>query len=132
MIGGGGSTANRAAADVIGAAAGRGTCAPTTALAVAIPAPPLALATCDAGRTGDGTATGAASARSAAACSGASPPRKSPTRLSTNWLIEIPLVSQNDLSRSYVTRLTLMLRRVCFFAMISSLRYGWGIVKADP
>ena len=44
-------------------------------------------------------------------------PRKSPTLVSTNWLIEIPLVSQYALSRSYVTRLTLILRRVCFFAM---------------
>ncbi len=44
-------------------------------------------------------------------------PRKSPTRRSTNWLMEMPLVSQYDLSRSYVPRLTLMLRRVCFFAI---------------
>ena len=27
-------------------------------------------------------------------------PRKSPTRVSTNWLIEIPLVSQNAFRRS--------------------------------
>jgi hypothetical protein len=40
------------------------------------------------------------------------------------------LASQNDLSRSLVTRLTLMLRRVCFFAMIISLRYPWCAVKA--
>jgi len=50
-------------------------------------------------------------------------PRKSLTRVSTSWLIEMLLVSQNAFSRSYVVRLTLMLRRVCFLAMIQSLRY---------
>jgi hypothetical protein len=45
-------------------------------------------------------------------------PRKSLTRVSTSWLIEMLLASQNALSRSYVVRLTLMLRRVCFLAMI--------------
>jgi hypothetical protein len=45
-------------------------------------------------------------------------PRKPLTCVSTSWLIEMLLVSQNDFSRSYVVRLTLMLRRVCFLAMI--------------
>jgi hypothetical protein len=45
-------------------------------------------------------------------------PRKSFTRVSTSWLIDTLLASQNAFSRSYVERLTLMLRRVCFLAMI--------------
>jgi len=53
-------------------------------------------------------------------------PKKSPTRVSTNWLIEMLLVSQNALSFSYVVRLTLMLRRVCFLAMIFPYATGSG------
>jgi len=51
-------------------------------------------------------------------------PRKPLTCVSTSWLIEMLLVSQKAFSRSYVVRLTLMLRRVCFLAMCHSLRYG--------
>src|ERR1700712_3094664 len=53
-------------------------------------------------------------------------PKKSPTRVSTNWLIEMLFASQNALSRSYVVRLTLMLRRVCFLAIINPYATGSG------
>jgi hypothetical protein len=162
MIGGGGSTANRAAAEVIGDC-----CAPAPA-PWPEPAPdpelepdnddepdedpgapdedPSKLACCGRGSTGllgvalDRLARGAIGAigRGAigdgaaavigrpvpVAAPGASGPRKSLTRVSTSWLIEMLLVSQKAFSRSYVVRLTLMLRRVCFLAMIQSLRYG--------
>lgn len=117
MIGGGGSTAKRAAADVIiGVVRGVGAIA-------------------GAGRTGapDEMVRGDRSARGAGAAigrggappviGGAAPDSSSFSwiPLSTNWLIETPLVSQNALSRSYAFRLTLMLRRVCFFAMTRTI-----------
>jgi hypothetical protein len=149
MIGGGGSTANRAAADVIGggatgaAAAGSGAAAgadigraSTGLLGAAaacacvdpIGAPPLG----DIGAIDDigleaidgAGAPAAVSDDSIAPLATSFGPRKSLTRVSTSWLIEMWFVSQNAFSRSYVVRLTLMLRRVCFLAMFNSLRYG--------
>lgn len=139
MIGGGGSIAMRAAAEVIGG------CAPWDWPA---PGPAAGADAAGAGDTGDcgrastgllgaalgsdgrgdigrGALDGAGAASATGIAADASlGPRKSLTRVSTSWLIEMLLVSQNAFSRSYVVRLTLMLRRVCFLAMIHSLRYG--------
>src|SRR5213078_150149 len=143
MIGGGGSTANRAAADVIG---GCGACAAPGDEGAAEPddeagdtAPALdgdaagAPATCGgrdstgllgiAGGIGRGAIGRGTAGVVEAAGTGASP-RKSLTRVSTSWLIEMLLVSQNAFSRSYVVRLTLMLRRVCFLAMVDPYATG--------
>src|SRR5262245_35452976 len=113
MIGGGGSTANRAAAEVIGVIAGR---AGARGGVGAGRAPKLGLARL--ARGGGAIGRGAKPATGATpvvGALGAAPASSSFSLipLSTNWLIEIPLVSQNALSRSYALRLTLMLRRVC-------------------
>jgi hypothetical protein len=141
MIGGGGSTAYRAAADVIGTppidvegreAIGLG----DEAGAVEVFGGKLGVSGRGAAGAGAGRGANGGADRSARSTttwpvlSGmAMPsPRKSPTRFSTNWLIEIPFVSQNALSLSYVERLTLMLRRVCFFAMM--IPYATGRVPS--
>jgi hypothetical protein len=152
MIGGGGSTAKRAAAEVIGGGAAElataaGVAGPGgeagTALVLDVRGSVGLLdAALDAGLANDGRggigrgtpgdgitdpaeprAPGALWLWEVAIGAGASP-RKSLTRVSTSWLIEMLLVSQKAFSRSYVVRLTLMLRRVCFLAMVHSLRYG--------
>jgi len=105
MIGGGGSITKRAAADVIGttgAAAGVG--AETGAEAKVIPG----LGAETIGRASTGRVGGAITGRGATGRNGTlgiagatSPvPRKSLTRVSTSWLIEMLLVSQNAFSRS--------------------------------
>jgi hypothetical protein len=116
MIGGGGSTAYRAAADVIGAeavvgdaakdlagvdagaGAGRGPEDATGRTGLGNGRPEAA--TLVIGRAGVAVGRGWLSAFSVPAEAVPGSPRKSPTRFSTNWLIEIPLVSQNDLSFS--------------------------------
>src|ERR1043166_4626931 len=172
MIGGGGSTANRAAADVIGGDAGAAAAelAPADGEAAAGRAsigllagrgaldPPAADDVVDASDAlgaidafdaiagdanddaiGDGLAALTAIPPAVLAAPLVAPPmapmppssgrisfgpRKSLTRVSTSWLIEMWLVSQNAFSRSYVVRLTLMLRRVCFLAMIHPYATG--------
>lgn len=140
MIGGGGSTAYRAAADVIGPdpidGEGRGATGFVGTDAVAPSVEDLGgrlgvIARGAGGVAGRGVGSeGLSTDAPVPLDSGmaAPSPRKSPTRFSTNWLIEMPLVSQNDLSRSYVVRLTLMLRRVCFFAML--IPYATGRVPS--
>src|SRR5262245_42112123 len=130
MIGGGGSTANRAAADVIGAGAAGDAC-PRPSFAgraelagvelsdeLDIPRPddprPDDARPGDA-RLGDDARCGALDTsdgidgtdgrkplarRIASTSAGAASPRKSFTRVSTSWLIEMLLASQNALSRS--------------------------------
>ena len=170
MIGGGGSTAKRTAADVMGdcdaapaeaelagegagagaeageglgdevgkgaengagaeaLAARTGACDESTAVVCACgrASTGLPMGATGAGRGTGGRATDMTDGSDAAGVTATvfgvvlntSPPRKSLTRVSTSWLIEMWLVSQNAFSRSYVVRLTLMLRRVCFLAMI--------------
>src|SRR5437868_6931754 len=165
MIGGGGSTANRAAADVmggegcaaaaelapadgraaagrasIGLLAGRGALDPVDAIDAFDASDPFDAIAVDANDDAIGDGLGALTAIPPAVL--AAPlvapmppmppssgrisfgPRKSLTRVSTSWLIEMWLVSQNAFSRSYVVRLTLMLRRVCFLAMIHPYATG--------
>src|SRR5688572_6401138 len=100
MIGGGGSTAKRAAADVIGVGAGRAGAGGATGRCGAADWNGRA-GGADIERIGAGAAVGRPATKLIvpAPAAGASPPRKSPTRVSTNWLIEIPLASQNDFSR---------------------------------
>src|SRR5262249_41335682 len=126
MIGGGGSTTKRAAAEVIGTD-GVG----TTAWAEPELAPVPGLAGGCTGNDSTGLGGGAIAGRGVAGRNGALGagaaslvPRKSLTRVSTSWLIEMLLVSQNAFSRSYVVRLTLMLRRVCFLAMVHPYATG--------
>ena len=113
MIGGGGSTANRAAADVMGTegASGRGaamladevSCLGATGTAVGTDDDTLGRAGMVGagvdvmGRGGMGRSLWIAGVDEV----GATPsPRKSLTRVSTSWLIEMLLASQNALSRS--------------------------------
>jgi hypothetical protein len=127
MIGGGGSIAKRAAAEVIGAGAdaagaGAGCGRASTGLLGALGSGAIARGA--RGAIGRGALDAAIAAGAGISPSASPGPRKSLTRVSTSWLIEMWLVSQNAFSRSYVVRLTLMLRRVCFLAMSFSLRYG--------
>jgi len=160
MIGGGGSIALRAAAEVMGTCCGAGAGVGAGAgAAIGFTGGGGAL-----GRIGGGAAydelelwlafalglglglgltlgAGAGAAAKLGRCSrcgGAagrivsgegSPPRKSFTRVSTSWLIETLLASQNAFRRSYVERLTLMLRRVCFLAIFPL--YATGSVSAS-
>ncbi|HEY3801213.1 MAG TPA: hypothetical protein VGL61_01350 [Kofleriaceae bacterium] len=91
MIGGGGSTAKRAAAEVIGTGCGA----------------EATIGTIDTGRASDFGGSGLAGIvgfgmAGAIVVVVRSPesPKKSPTRVSTNWLIEMLLVSQKALSFS--------------------------------
>src|SRR5688572_1733854 len=131
MIGGGGSIALRAAADVIGIGA-TGVC--ETGAAGGAKAGFSGAGTL--GRMGApkpmlGAGLGGGNGRSTARAVSAAPsvPRKSFTRVSTSWLIDTLLASQNAFSRSYVERLTLILRRVCFLAMVPL--YATGSVSAS-
>jgi hypothetical protein len=60
------------------------------------------------------------------------PPRKSPMRPSTNWLIETSLVSQYTFRSSYVPRLRETDRRDCFLAIWIGYPIDRAPVKGVP